>query len=86
MIGTAFLASPKSFAHNYHKERIVTATSQETLITDVSYQLADRRPCSRAAEQHAQGPRGNPFGPKSVIGEEEGRPIYLFSTNSPFAL
>jgi nitronate monooxygenase len=28
-------------------------------------------------------PRGDPFGPKSVIGEEEGRPIYLFSTDSP---
>jgi nitronate monooxygenase len=28
-------------------------------------------------------PRGDPFGPKSVIGEEGGRPIYLFSTDSP---
>ena len=30
-----------------------------------------------------QGLRGDPFGAKSVIGEEEGRPIYLFSTDSP---
>jgi nitronate monooxygenase len=30
-----------------------------------------------------RGERGDPFGPKFVIGEEEGRPIYLFSTDSP---
>jgi nitronate monooxygenase len=35
VIGTAFLASPESFAHDYHKERIVTARSQETLVTDM---------------------------------------------------
>jgi len=30
-----------------------------------------------------RGERGDPLGPKSIIGEEEGRPIYLFSTDSP---
>jgi nitronate monooxygenase len=29
------------------------------------------------------GERGDPFGPRLVIGDEEGRPIYLFSTDSP---
>ena len=35
VIGTAFLASPESFAHDYHKERIVAARSQDTLLADM---------------------------------------------------
>jgi nitronate monooxygenase len=30
-----------------------------------------------------RGEKGDQFGPSSIIGEEEGRPIYLFSTDSP---
>ena len=29
------------------------------------------------------GKKGNPFGPRRIIGDEEGKPIYLFSTDSP---
>ena len=30
-----------------------------------------------------RGEKGDPFGPPRIIGDEEGRPIYLFSTDSP---
>lgn len=33
--GTAFLATEESFAHPYHKSRVVDATAEETVLTDV---------------------------------------------------
>ncbi len=33
--GTAFLATEESFAHPYHKSRVVEATASETVLTDV---------------------------------------------------
>lgn len=32
--GTAFLATPESFAHDYHKQRIVEGSGEDTLLTD----------------------------------------------------
>ena len=32
--GTAFLATAESFAHDYHKQRIVTAQEEDTVLTD----------------------------------------------------
>ena len=84
VIGTAFLASPQSFARDYHKERIVTARSQETFLTDMFHiNWPIGAPVRVLQNSATRGLRGDPFGLKSVIGEEEGRPIYLFSTDSP---
>jgi nitronate monooxygenase len=56
VIGTAFLASPESFAHDYHKERIVTARSQETFLTDMFHiNWPIGAPVSRATEQRHAG-------------------------------
>ena len=72
VIGTAFLASPESFAHDYRKERIVTARSQETLVTDMFHiNWPIGAPVRVLQNSATQGLRGDPFGPKSVIGEEE---------------
>ena len=35
VIDTAFLASPESFAHDYHKQRILQAKAEETVLTDI---------------------------------------------------
>jgi nitronate monooxygenase len=84
VMGTAFLASPESFAHDYHKGRIVAAQSQDTLLTDMFHiNWPIGAPIRVLQNSATRGERGDPFGPKSVIGEEEGRPIYLFSTDSP---
>ncbi len=33
--GTAFLATEESFAHPYHKERVIAASGEETVLTDI---------------------------------------------------
>ena len=77
-------ASPESFAHDYQKERIVAARSQDTLLTDIFHiNWPIGAPVRVLQNSATRGERGDPFGPKSVIGEEEGRPICLFSTDSP---
>lgn len=85
VIGTAFLASPESFAHDYHKQRIIQAEGKDTIVTDlfqINWPLG--APVRVLQNSATRGDRGDPFGPnRHVIGEEEGRPIYLFSTDSP---
>ena len=84
MIGTAFLASPESFAHDYHKQRVIRAQPQDTMLTDIFHINWPIGARVRVLQNSVtRGERGEPFGPSRIIGEEEGRPIYLFSTDSP---
>jgi nitronate monooxygenase len=84
VMGTAFLASPESFAHDYHKQRILQARSQETILTDIFHiNWPIGAPVRVLQNSATRGERGDPFGLSCIIGEEEGRPIYLFSTDSP---
>lgn len=84
VVGTAFLATPESFAHDYHKQRIVESQASETLLTDMFHinwpPGASVRVLQNSTTRHRAG---NPSGPREIIGEEEGRPIYLYSTDSP---
>jgi nitronate monooxygenase len=85
VIGTAFLATQESFAHAYHKQRIVEARPGETVHTDAFHINWPMGAHVRVLPNSVtRGQHGDPFsGSKTVIGEEEGRPIYLFSTDSP---
>ena len=84
VMGTAFLASPESFAHDYHKQRIIQARSQDTILTDIFHiNWPIGAPVRVLQNSATRGERGDPFGSTCIIGEEEGRPIYLFSTDSP---
>ncbi len=84
VIGTAFLASPEFFAHDYHKQRILQAKSEETILTDIFHiNWPIGAPVRVLKNSATRGERGDPFGPGQIIGEEEGRPIFLFSTDSP---
>ena len=84
VIGTAFLASPESFAHDYHKQSILHAHSTDTILTDIFHiNWPIGAPVRVLRNSATGGERGDPFGPRQIIGEEEGRPIYLFSTDSP---
>lgn len=85
VLGTAFIATHESFAHTYHKQRIVDAAEDETLLTNVFHINWPEGARVRVLPNSVtRGHRGNPFGAvNTVIGEEEGRPIYLFSTDSP---
>jgi nitronate monooxygenase len=85
VLGTALMASPESFAHDYHKQRLVTAKSADTLLTEAFHINWPRGAKVRVlANSVTRGEQGDPFtAPRKVIGDEEGRPIYLFSTDSP---
>ncbi|MDD3651580.1 DUF6306 domain-containing protein [Immundisolibacter sp.] len=85
VFGTALIATPESFAHDFHKQRLVTATAADTLLTeDFHINWPPGAKVRVLANSVTRGERGDPFtGTRTVIGEEEGRPIYLFSTDSP---
>jgi nitronate monooxygenase len=85
VIGTAFLATEESFAHEYHKQRIVEAPQGAPLRTRAFHvnwpPNADVRVLPNSV---TEGRRGDPFsGMRTVIGHEGSRRIWLFSTDSP---
>lgn len=85
MLGSAFLATEESFAHDYHKRRIVEAQADTTVHTDafhVNWPLgAHVRVLPNSV---TRGARGDPFFHQpDVIGAEGERPVRLFSTDSP---
>ncbi|HMM45545.1 MAG TPA: nitronate monooxygenase [Candidatus Macondimonas sp.] len=85
VFGTALIATKESFAHDYHKQRLVTAAAADTLLTeDFHINWPPGAKVRVLANSVTRGERGDPVaGTRTVIGEEEGRPIYLFSTDSP---
>ena len=85
VFGTALIATEESFAHEYHKRRLVEAATEDTVLTDAFHINWPHGAKVRVlANSVTRGERGDPFGKtRTVIGDEEGRPIYLFSTDSP---
>jgi nitronate monooxygenase len=88
--GTAFLATHESFAHDFHKQRIVGATSEQTVHSDVfAINWPPRSPVRTLQNSVTEAYRDNLWGhgpddfPREVIGHEGERPIYKFSTDSP---
>lgn len=85
VLGTALIATTESFAHEHHKQRLVAAGADDTVLTEAFH--INWPPGARVrvlASAVTRGERGDPFaGTRTVIGEEDGRPIYLFSTDSP---
>ncbi len=88
--GTAFLATTESFAHDLHKQAVVAAGPDDTVLTDaygINWPPDSPVRVLRSAVTDQLG--HNLFGhlpdqiPRVQIGEEEGRPIYLMSTDSP---
>jgi hypothetical protein len=73
------------FAHDYHKQRLVDADGEETVLTDAFHINWPRGAKARVlANSVMRGERGDPFSEaRTIIGDEEGRPIYQFSTDSP---
>ncbi len=85
VLGTALIATPEAFAHDYHKQRLIAAGADDTVLTEDFHINWPRGAKVRVlANSVTRGERGDPFtSPRTVIGEEEGRPIHLFSTDSP---
>jgi nitronate monooxygenase len=85
VFGTALIVTPQSFAHDYHKQRLVDADGEETVLTDAFHVNWPRGATARVlANSVTRGERGDPFSEaRTVIGYKVGCPIYLFSTDSP---
>jgi nitronate monooxygenase len=85
VFGTALIATPEAFAHDYHKQRLIEANGGDTLLTEAFHINWPRGAKVRViANSVTRGEHGDPWqGGRVVIGEEAGRPIYLFSTDSP---
>lgn len=88
--GTAFLATDESFAHPYHKDRVVAAGAADTVLTDVYVlnwpaQAAVRVINNSVTERLGFDLLGHDPDrlPREVIAHEDGRPLYRFSTDSP---
>jgi nitronate monooxygenase len=88
--GTAFLATEESFAHDYHKQRVVDASSEDTVHSDVfAVNWPPRSPVRTIGNSVTDRYADNLFGhgpdefPREKIAEEGGAPVYRFSTNSP---
>lgn len=91
--GTAFLATTESFAHDYHKQRVVEATAADTLRTDVFVLNWPAHAAVRVIANSVTRPLGfNLMGhdpdrlPREVIADEGGRPILRYSTDSPLRI
>lgn len=88
--GTALLATTESFAHDYHKSRVVTAKAADTVLTDIFVLnwpaqaavrvIANSVTCGLGFDLLGHDPDRLP---REVIAWEDGRPLYRFSTDSP---
>lgn len=85
VLGTALLATTESFAHDYHKQRIMAARHGETVLTQAFHVNWPRGANVRVLPNAVtRGDMGDPLtSPKRVIGKEGARNIWLFSTDSP---
>jgi len=85
VLGTALLATTESFAHDYHKQRIMGAKPGETILTQAFHVNWPRGATVRVLQNSViRGECGDPFtAPKRAIGKEGDRTIWLFSTDSP---
>ena len=88
--GTAFLATHESYAHEYHKQRIVDASAGDTVHTDIyAINWPAGSPLRVLANSVTDEVRDHPFGndpyslPGEVIAEDEWGPIPKYSTVSP---
>jgi len=88
--GTAFLATEESLAHAYHKDRVIRAKSEDTVYTDAfAINWPPDSPVRVIANSLTDelgrlllGHRPEDI-PREAIADEDGRPIYNFSTDSP---
>lgn len=84
LFGTAFLATEESFAHAYHKRRIVEAAGETIHTLDFHINWPPGAAVRVLPNSVTRGERGDPFASaRQVIGADGQRPIHLFSTDSP---
>lgn len=88
--GTAFLATSESFAHAFHKNRVIAATAEETVYTDAfALNWPPASPVRVIANSVTKALGTDLMGhhpdgiPREPIAEDAGRALMKFSTDSP---
>lgn len=88
--GTAFLATEESFAHDLHKQQLIASQSEDTVHTDAfAINWPPHSPVRVLRNETTDSLNNQLWGhdpdriQRQAVAEEEGRPIYLFSTDSP---
>ncbi|GKY87475.1 NAD(P)H-dependent flavin oxidoreductase [Sinisalibacter aestuarii] len=88
--GTAFLATEESFAHPYHKSRIVEATGDDTVLTDIFVLNWPKGAAVRVIANSVTGELGGEYLghdpdslPHVTIAFDGDQPRLRFSTDSP---
>ena len=82
VLGTALMATEESFAHPFHRQQLLNADARDTVLTDTFHINWPPHAPVRVLKSRVTALATPPV-PPQVIGEEEGRPIYMFSTDSP---
>ena len=91
--GTVFLATEESFAHAHHKDRVVRAKSEDTVHTDAfainwppySPVRVIANDLTNELGRYLLGNRQEDI-LREAIADEDGRPIYKYSTDSPLRI
>lgn len=84
-LGSAFLATHEANAHSHHKQRMVDALADDTVYTTrFSRNWHEPAPVRVLSNAVTRGDYDQ-ADPNTCIGEQDGQPIYLFSTDSPLA-
>lgn len=88
--GTAFLATDESFAHPYHKDRIVEARPGDTVLTDIFVLNWPKGAAVRVLQNSTtRALNGQTLGhdpdrlPREAIAWDNGQPLLRYSTDSP---
>lgn len=86
--GSAFLATHESNAHDYHKQRLLEAGADDTVISERFFRNWPMdAPVRVLPNAVTRGEYDNLYASRQtpVIGEQDGAPIHLFSSDSPLA-
>lgn len=88
--GTAFLATEESFAHDYHKQKVESGRSEQTVHTEIFHINWPEHSPTRVLQSpitdsqgifHRDNSADKP--PDAIVAYEGERPIRLYSTDSP---
>lgn len=82
-LGTALLATDEANAHGYHKQRVLNARADQTIYTTRFARNWHEPAPVRVLANDVLAGRYDNANPDTVIGAQDGRPVYLFSTDSP---
>lgn len=85
-LGTALLATHEANAHLHHKQRVVQADADETCYTTCFHRnWPEPAPVRVLRNAVVAGHHDDTATMDTVIGEQDGQPVYRFSTDSPLA-